>query len=131
MYLKTTIIGNLGADPQMRYLPNGTAVTNYSVATERVWFDKATEKKQTETTWVKVVVWGKQAENNHKYLAKGKRVFVEGRVSVEVWNDKKSGEAKGQLVMTADNVIFLSTTTDGSSHVEASDEAALEDHIPF
>ena len=77
MYQKLTIVGNLGQDPEMRYMPDGQAVTNLSVATNRRWPDRATGEMQEEVTWVRVSVWGKQAEAANQYLSKGRQVLVE------------------------------------------------------
>jgi single-strand DNA-binding protein len=78
MYQQMTIVGNLGQDPEMRYMPDGTAVTNFSVATNRKWGDG--ETRQEETTWFRISVWGRQAETCNQYLHKGSRVLVVGRI---------------------------------------------------
>ncbi len=81
MYQKITIVGNVGREPEMRFLPNGTAVTNLSVATNRKWTDKATGQLQEEVTWFRVSVFGKQAETVNQYVTKGRQVLVEGRLN--------------------------------------------------
>lgn len=83
MYQKIILIGNLGRDPEMRYLPDGTAVTNLNVATNRKWTDKATGAPQEETTWFRVSVWGRQAETANQYLAKGRKVLIEGTLQAD------------------------------------------------
>ena len=80
MFQKLIIAGHLGSDPEMRYMPNGQAVTNLSVATNRKWTNKATGEIQKETTWFRVSVWGKQAEAANEYLSKGSKVLIEGRL---------------------------------------------------
>jgi single-strand DNA-binding protein len=80
MYQKITIVGNLGRDPEMRYLANGTAVTNFSVATTNRWTDQASGEPREETTWFRVSVWGRQAEVANQYLSKGRQVLVDGRI---------------------------------------------------
>ena len=77
MYQKVIIVGNLGTDPEMRYMPDGTAVTNFSVATNRRWTDRATGEPREETTWFRVSVWRQQAETANQYLSKGRQVLVE------------------------------------------------------
>jgi single-strand DNA-binding protein len=77
---KLTLIGNLGGDPEMRYTPNGQAVTNFSLATNRTYYAGDGEKR-TETTWFRISAWGKQAENANKYLGKGDLVYIEGRLN--------------------------------------------------
>lgn len=78
MYQKIIIAGNLGRDPEMRYMPDGTAVTSMNVATNRTWTDRASGEPRKETTWFRVSVWGRQAEVANQYLSKGRQVLVEG-----------------------------------------------------
>ncbi|MCA9947964.1 MAG: single-stranded DNA-binding protein, partial [Anaerolineales bacterium] len=80
MYQKLIITGNLGSDPEMRYMPDGRAVSNFSVACNRRWTDRATGQPQEEVTWFRVSVWGRQAEAAHEYLSKGRQVLIEGRL---------------------------------------------------
>ena len=80
MYQKIIIIGNLGRDPEMRYMPDGTAVTSFSVATSRRWTDRQSGQPVDETTWFRVTVWGRQGETANQYLSKGSKVLVEGRI---------------------------------------------------
>lgn len=80
MYQKVIVVGNLGSDPEMRYMPDGTAVTNFSLATNRRWNNPSTGQPGEETTWFRVSVWGRQAETANQYLSKGRRVLVEGRL---------------------------------------------------
>ena len=79
MYQKIIVVGNLGGDPEMRYMPDGTAVTNFSLATNRKWTD-GQGNPQEEVTWFRVSTWGRIAENCNQYLAKGSKVLVEGRI---------------------------------------------------
>jgi len=84
---KIIIVGNLGRDPELRYTPQGNAVCNFSLATNEKKRDKAGET-QDVTTWFRVTLWGKQAENASKYLTKGSPIYVEGRLRVEEWTDR-------------------------------------------
>jgi single-strand DNA-binding protein len=86
MYQRLVLVGNLGRDPEMRYSPNGTAVTTFSIATSRKWTDASGQLKE-ETAWWRISVFGKQAETCNQYLAKGSRVLVEGELAV----DEKTG----------------------------------------
>ena len=107
---KIIIVGNLGRDPELRYTPQGNAVCNFSMATNERRRDKAGEQ-QDITTWFRVTVWGKQAENVSKYLAKGRRVYVEGRLHVEDWSDR-DGKQRYTLEVNASDVHFLDSATD-------------------
>ena len=107
---KIIIVGNLGRDPELRYTPQGTAVCNFSAATNERRRDKAGEQ-QDVTTWFRVNAWGRQAENVSKYLAKGRRVYVEGRLHVEEWNDR-DGKSRYTLEVNASDVQFLDSAAD-------------------
>jgi single-strand DNA-binding protein len=84
---KVILIGRLGKDPEMRFTPSGKAVTNFTLATNENWTDQSGEK-QERTEWHRIVTWGKLAENSAKLLAKGKQVYVEGRIQTRSWDDK-------------------------------------------
>ncbi len=112
MYQHLTIIGNLGRDPEMRYTPSGTPVTNLNVATNRVYKD-ANGQQVKETTWFRVSVFGKMAENCAQYLQKGRMVLVEGRLTPDkstggprVW-DKQDGTKGASFEVFATNVKFM------------------------
>src|SRR5215204_3287370 len=87
---KITIVGNLGKDPELRYTPQGDAVCNLSIATNEKKKDKAGEL-QDVTTWFRVTLWRRQAENASKYLTKGSQVYIEGRLRIEEWTDRDGG----------------------------------------
>jgi single-strand DNA-binding protein len=103
---KIIVVGNLGRDPELRYTPQGNAVCDFSVATNEKKRDKAGEM-QDVTTWFKVTLWGKQAENASKYLTKGSPVYVEGRLRVEEWTDR-DGKTRQSLEVNATDMQFLS-----------------------
>jgi single-strand DNA-binding protein len=84
---KAMIIGNLGRDPEMRYTPNGQAVTQFTVAVNRNYKDASGEWKE-ETEWFRVVAWGPLAERTAEYLRKGRKVYVEGRLQTRTWEDQ-------------------------------------------
>ena len=105
MLNKAMIIGNLGADPEVRYTKSGEPVANLSVATNEKWTDKSGQK-QERTEWHKVTVWGKQAESCEKYLTKGRRVYVEGRIQTRDWEDK-DGNKRYTTEIVAHTVTFL------------------------
>lgn len=86
---KVFIIGNLGQDPDVRYMTNGNAVANFSVATSETWKDRNTGQKKEETEWHTCVCFGRQAEIAAEYLRKGSKVFVEGKIKTEKWQDRE------------------------------------------
>lgn len=89
---KVIIIGNLGRDPETRYMPNGDAVTNITVATTESWKDKSTGEKKEQTEWHRVTFYRKLAEIAGQYLKKGSQVYVEGRLQTRKWTDKEGAE---------------------------------------
>ncbi len=102
---KIIVVGNLGRDPELRYTPQGLAVCNFSIATNEKKRDKAGEM-QDVTTWFRVTLWNKQAENASKYLTKGSSVYIEGRLRVEEWGDK-DGKNRFTLEVNGTDMQFL------------------------
>ena len=92
-YNKVLLMGNLTRDPEVRYTPKGTAIATIGLAVNRRWTTDAGEQKE-EVTFVDVEVWGRQAETVGQYLSKGKPIFVEGRLKLDSWEDKESGQKK-------------------------------------
>jgi len=143
MYQKIIVVGNLGGDPEMRYMPDGTAVTNFSLATNRRWTDGATGQPRDETTWFRVSVWRKQAEVANQYLSKGRRVLVEGRLRPDPASGgprtftRQDGTVGASYEITADSIQFLGGREEGGGYEGGGEEnhqdspAAEEDDIPF
>lgn len=102
---KVILIGNLGGDPEKRVTGNGQSVTTFNIATSERWTDKSGQK-QERTEWHKIVVWGPQAESCAQYLAKGRQVFVEGRLQTRQWDDKE-GNKRYTTEIVAQRVQFL------------------------
>lgn len=102
---KVILVGNLGADPELKYTPSNRPVCNLSVATNEVFKDK-TGQRQERTEWHRVTVWGEQAEHCQKYLGKGRSVYVEGRLQTRSWDDKE-GKKRYSTDIVADRVVFL------------------------
>ena len=102
---RVMLIGNLGADPELRHTPNQTAVATLSVATKEVRNDRD-GNRQEFTEWHRIVVWGRQAENAAKYLSKGRAVFIEGRLQTRSWEDK-NGVKRYSTEIVAQNLQFL------------------------
>ncbi|MBI2603370.1 MAG: single-stranded DNA-binding protein [Deltaproteobacteria bacterium] len=101
---RVMIMGRLGFDPEMRYTANQTPVASLRVATTEVW--NRDGKRQEQTEWHRVVVWGRQAENCSKYLSKGRSVLIEGRLQTRAWDDK-NGQKRYTTEIIANNVQFL------------------------
>jgi single-strand DNA-binding protein len=102
---KVILIGNLGRDPEIRYTPGGQAVTNFSLATGES-FTTRDGKREERTEWHRIVVWGKTAENCAQYLAKGRTVYIEGRIQTREWEDKE-GQKRRTTEVVAQTVQFL------------------------
>ena len=115
---KIILVGNLGRDPELRYTPQGTAVCNFSMATNEKRRDKNGDM-QDITTWFRVTLWGRQAENASKYLQKGNSVYIEGRLKLDEWTDR-DGNTRQTLDVTATDMHFLS----GSGRNEGMSAAA-------
>jgi len=103
---KVLLIGNLTRDPELRYTPKGTAVTDLGLAINRVWNNEQGQK-QEETTFVEVTFWGRQAEIAQQYLNKGRGVYVEGRLQMDTWDDKETGKKRSRLKIHGENLQFL------------------------
>ncbi len=101
---KVILIGNLGADPELKYTPSQRPLCNLRIATTEVFKDKAGQR-QEKTEWHRVTVWGDQAENCNKYLAKGRSVYVEGRLQTRTYD--KDGQKHYATDIVADRVVFL------------------------
>ena len=89
---KVIIVGNLGNDPETRYMPSGTAVTNLSVATSRSWKDRQSGEQKEHTEWHKVAMFDRLAEIAAEYLRKGSQVYIEGRLQTRKWQDKDGND---------------------------------------
>ena len=102
---KVMLIGNLGQDPELRYTQGNTAVLNMRIATTETFLNRDNER-QERTEWHTIVLWGKRGEGLHKILAKGNRIFVEGRLQTRSWEDKQ-GQKRYTTEVVATNVILL------------------------
>lgn len=103
---KVILMGNLTRDPELRYTPKGTAIAKIGVAVNRVWTNEAGEKKE-EVTFVDVDVFGRTAENVGQYMRKGRPIMIEGRLKLDQWDDKQTGQKKSKLGVIAETVQFL------------------------
>ncbi|MEO5717877.1 MAG: single-stranded DNA-binding protein [Chthoniobacterales bacterium] len=124
---KVLLMGNLTRDPEVRYTPKGTAVAELGIAVNRVYSGENGEKRE-EVTFVDVTVWGRTAENVGEYLKKGRPVFVEGRLQLDSWEDKTSGQKRNKLKVVADNVQFLGSR--GGAGGGGPDEGGGDEEAP-
>ncbi len=111
---KVILVGNLTRDPELRYTPKGTAIAKIGLAVNRVWTNEAGEKKE-EVTFVDVDVFGRTAENVGQYMRKGRPIMIEGRLKLDQWDDKQSGQKRSKLGVIAETVQFLGSANDGGS----------------
>jgi single-strand DNA-binding protein len=137
---KVILVGNLGADPQIRYTPQGTAVANFSLATTERFTNKNGER-ESRTEWHRIVAWGRLAEICNEYLKKGKQIYIEGRIQTRQWDDK-DGNKKFTVEIIAQNMVMLGRAGDagdvGAQEFQADEEATQEtaaagneDDLPF
>lgn len=114
---RVTLIGRLGADPELRYTPASAAVCNFSVATSESWKDKGSGEKKEKTEWHRIVVWRELAELCSKYLAKGREVCIEGKLQTRTY--EKDGQKHYATEVVAEKVVFL-----GSGNGERQEQEA-------
>lgn len=132
---KVIAIGNLGADPETRYLPSGVAVANFSIAVTEGWKDKQTGEQKTHTEWINCEVWGKQAENCAQFLKKGSQCYIDGKLRTEQWDDSE-GQKRYRTKIRVDNVQFLGSPSGDKRPSAPADrtqppEQDFDDDIPF
>src|SRR5687767_11462183 len=105
---KVILVGNLTRDPELRYTPKGMAVAKIGLAVNRTWRSESGEQKE-EVTFVDVDIWGRTAENVGQYMRKGSPILIEGRLKLDQWDDKQTGQKRSRLGVTAETVQFLSS----------------------
>ena len=128
---KVIIVGNLGQDPEARFTPQGTAVTNLSVATNESWKNQSGEI-QDRTEWHRVVIYGKMAETASEYMKKGQMVYVEGKLQTNEWEDQNQVKRKTTEIR-CDNFIMLGRRSDSTqgSTVQNNKTEDQDDDLPF
>ncbi|HEY5930109.1 MAG TPA: single-stranded DNA-binding protein [Burkholderiales bacterium] len=117
---KVILIGNLGKDPEVRYMPSGDAVANITIATTETWKDKAGEK-QEQTEWHRVAMFGKTAEIAGEYLKKGSQVYIEGKLQTRKWTDKE-GQERYTTEIRADRMQMLGSRSGGAERMPPADD---------
>lgn len=137
---KVILLGNLGKDPEVRYLEGGTAVANFTLATSENYKDKVTGEKKTITEWHNVVVWRGLAEIAEKYLKKGSQIYVEGKLRSRQWQDKDGinrytteiiGDTMQMIGRKDDNVSGSTNQTSSTSSPDIEQDKNMEDDLPF
>jgi single-strand DNA-binding protein len=127
---KVILIGNLGRDPELRYMPNGSAVCNFSIATTRSWKSKESGERQEETEWHRVVLFERLAEVAGEFLKKGRPVYIEGRLRTRKWTDK-DGIEKFTTEIVGDQMQLLGSKPDDGSNAVPEGSAPDDDDIPY
>lgn len=125
---KVILIGNLGKDPEVRFLEGGTAVASFPLATSETYKDKTTNEKRTVTEWHNIVLWRGLAEVAQKYLHKGDNVYIEGKLRTRSWEDKEKNKRYTTEII-ADNMTMLSTKA--ASEERAQNKPASSGESPF
>lgn len=140
---KVILIGNLGADPEVRYMPSGGAVTNLRLATSESWRDKQTNEMQERTEWHRVVLYNRLAEVAGEYLRKGSKVYVEGSIRTNKWQDQSGADrytteiiGNQMQMLDAKGGSMSDMPSDSSNHSNHNQTAAaqaetFDDDIPF
>jgi single-strand DNA-binding protein len=139
---KVLLLGNVTRDPEVRYTPKGSAVCDLGVAVNRTYTTDSGEKRE-EVTFVDVTLWGRTAEVASEYLKKGRPVFIEGRLQMDTWDDKQTGQKRTRLRVVADNMQLLGGRPPGATDATGESRQASaapkksapsepdEDEIPF
>jgi len=133
---RVLLIGNLGADPELSYTPSGTAKATIRLATHEVWTNKEGERGE-RTEWHRIIAWGRLAEICGEYLAKGRQIFIEGRLQTRSWEDRE-GNKRWTTEIIASNMQMLGSPRDSSFQQQQSsadadvpDMPEADDDIPF
>ncbi|MFT3831473.1 MAG: single-stranded DNA-binding protein [Opitutaceae bacterium] len=126
---KVFLIGNLTRDPELRVTPKGTAICSFGLAVNRQYRDESGTARD-ETTFVDIEAWGKQGELVSKYLTKGSPCMVEGRLRLDSWEDKTSGQKRSKLKVVLDNVQFLSRGPGGGAAAQGGDMGGEAEEQP-
>jgi single-strand DNA-binding protein len=122
---KVILLGNLTRDPEVRYIPSGTAVASFAIAVNRKY--KQGEETKDEVSYIDIVVFGKTAENCGQYLNKGDAILVEGRLQQRRWDDKDSGQKRSKVEVVAQVVNFMPKRTGGGP----SGQSSKQEHEPM
>jgi len=114
-YNRVIVMGNMCRDIEVKYIANGTAVGNISLAVNRVWFDKKANEKKESVTYVEITLWGRDAEIVAEYCSKGSPLHVEGRLEMDTWEDKETGKPRQKLKVVGERIQLLGSKGGQSS----------------
>lgn len=128
---RVVLMGNLTRDVQVKYTPGGTAVAELGLAVNRSWFDKQSQQRKEETTFVDVTVWGRTAEVAGEYLAKGRSVLVEGRLQLDQWDDRETGKKRSKLKVVGEQMTMVGGRGESGNDSGGSQPPAASDDVPF
>lgn len=112
---KVILMGNVTRDPEVRYTTGGSAVTEIGIAVNRYWTDRNTNERKEETTFVDVTLWGRTAEIAGEYLGKGRPVMIEGRLQLDQWDDKETGQKRSKLRVVGESMQLLGGRSEGGA----------------
>jgi single-strand DNA-binding protein len=126
---RVLLIGNLTRDPEVRYTPKGTAVADIGLAVNRSVPSEDGERRE-EVTFIDVTLWGRQAEIAEQYLKKGRSVFIEGRLQLDSWDDKQTGQKRSRLKVVGENLQMLGSRQDSESGASLSSGGAAPQRRP-
>jgi len=125
MVNKIILIGYVGKDPELKNTPGGQAVAAIRLATSRSWNDRQSGQRKEETEWHDIEAWGKAAEACGEYVKKGTRLYVEGRIRTDHWEDKQSGQSRSRVKVVAETLRFLGKSS-GKAETQPADEPAVD-----
>jgi len=133
MYNKVILLGNLTRDPEMKPLPSGTSVCNFSLALNRKY--KVGDEQKEEVSYFDIVVFGRQAETSSQYLSKGSSVLVDGRLQQRRWDDKDSGQKRSKVEVVAETVRFMPKAASSGkevpeAHHVSSEQPPIDPQLP-
>lgn len=120
---RVIIAGNLTRDPQVKYSTGGTAIAEIGLAVNRDWFDKASNQKKSECTFVDVTLFGRTAEVAGEYLAKGSQVLIEGRLSLDQWDDRETGQKRSKLKVVGEQMTMLGSRSQGQGQAQPAERS--------
>lgn len=135
---KVILVGNVTRDIELRHTPGGTAVAEIGLAVNRTWYDKQADEKREEVTFVDVTLWGRTAEVATEYLSKGRPCLIEGRLQLDQWEDKETGQKRSKLKVVGESLQLLGAKQEQSqSRYPETPERAIDaansgdDDVPF